>query len=112
MGNSYSIYRFSYHVFSGGIVLPINHKKNIIQHDSDAAIITEAAASSSEGPRTSTEGITPQGPRTSARALAPPPLWDHPRFSAPLNLLADYLMGCDLDTLFKGEAESESGMSL
>ena len=32
MGNSYSIYRFSYHVFSDSTVLPINHQKNIIQH--------------------------------------------------------------------------------
>ena len=31
MGNSYSIYRFSYHVFSDSIILPINHQKNIMQ---------------------------------------------------------------------------------
>ena len=32
MGNSYSIYRFSYHIFCGGIILPISCQKNIIQH--------------------------------------------------------------------------------
>ena len=31
MGNSYSIYRFSYHTFSDGTTLPINHQRNIIQ---------------------------------------------------------------------------------
>ena len=32
MGNLYYIYRFSYHIFSGGIILLINCQKNIIQH--------------------------------------------------------------------------------
>ena len=32
MGNPYYIYTLSYHVFSGGTILPINHQKNIIQH--------------------------------------------------------------------------------
>ena len=31
MGNPYYIYRFNYHIFSGGTILPINHQKNIIQ---------------------------------------------------------------------------------
>ena len=33
MGNSYSIYRFSYHAFSDSIILLINWQKNIIQQD-------------------------------------------------------------------------------
>ena len=32
MGNSYSIYRFSYHIFSDSTHLLINCQKNIIQH--------------------------------------------------------------------------------
>ena len=31
MRNPYYIYRFSYHIFSGGTILLINHQKNIIQ---------------------------------------------------------------------------------
>ena len=31
MGNSYSIYRFSYHIFSDSTILPMNCQKNIIQ---------------------------------------------------------------------------------
>ena len=33
MGNPYYIYRFSYQVFSGGTILPVDHQKNIIQQD-------------------------------------------------------------------------------
>ena len=32
MGNSYSIYRFSYHILSDSTILPINHQRNIMQH--------------------------------------------------------------------------------
>ena len=32
MGNPYYIYRFSYHIFSGGTILLINCQKDIIQH--------------------------------------------------------------------------------
>ena len=35
MGNSYSIYRFSYHVFSDSTILPINCQKYIIQHSGE-----------------------------------------------------------------------------
>ena len=33
MGNPYYIYKLSYHIFSGGTILLINHQKNIIQHE-------------------------------------------------------------------------------
>ena len=32
MGNSYSIYRFTYHIFSDCTILLINHQKKIMQH--------------------------------------------------------------------------------
>ena len=32
MGNSYSIYRLSYHICRDSTILLINHQKNIIQH--------------------------------------------------------------------------------
>ena len=32
MGISYSISRFSYHIFIDSTILPINRQKNIIQH--------------------------------------------------------------------------------
>ena len=51
--------------------------------DSDVAIITEAATSSSEEPGTSNGGITPQGPNIFAGAAASPIFPDHPWLSAP-----------------------------
>ena len=51
--------------------------------DSDAAIINGATTSSSEGPRTSTEGITPRGPRIFVGVLEPPPWWITPDFLHP-----------------------------
>ena len=80
--------------------------------NSDAAIITETATSSPEGPRTPTGRITPQGSRTFVGASAPPPCQITPDFLQPLNLLADCLMACDLDSASKAEAGSDSGRTL
>ena len=51
--------------------------------NSDAAIITGAATSSSERPRTPTRGITPQGPRTLTGVPAPPPCRSPQTFCTP-----------------------------
>ena len=39
MGNSYSIYSFSYHVFSDSTILLINHQKNIAQQYFNPAVL-------------------------------------------------------------------------
>ena len=66
--------------------------------NSDATIITGAATSSSEEPGTSAGGITSQGPWTFMGTLAPAPYQITMDFLHLLNLLADCLIACDLDS--------------
>ena len=56
-------------------------------------------------------GRTPQSPRTLIGALAPSPHQTSLDLLHPLNLLADCLVACDLDSVSKADAGSDSGSS-
>ena len=56
-------------------------------------------------------GVTSKGPRTFVGAPAPPPCQITLDFLHPLNLLANCLIACDLDSASEADAGRDSGSS-